>query len=76
MTATVLDGARREAAAAGYTLDAFLREWCERGSQGLKAEWLHKPLARAVQQHKYAGAAQAIFGKQGNFNNHGEVIDV
>lgn len=40
VTATVLDGARTEAGKAGMTLDAFLREWCTRGSQGLKAEWL------------------------------------
>ncbi len=40
VTQTVLDGAQREAAKAGMTLEAFLREWCSRGSQGLKAEWL------------------------------------
>jgi uncharacterized protein YdaU (DUF1376 family) len=40
VTATVVAGARDEAAKAGMTLDAFLREWCTRGSQGLKAEWL------------------------------------
>lgn len=37
---TVLDGAKEEAGKAGMTLDAFLREWVNRGSQGLKAEWL------------------------------------
>lgn len=37
---TVLDGAQEEAGKAGMTLDAFLREWVNRGSQGLKAEWL------------------------------------
>ncbi len=40
VTATVLEGAKNEAAKAGMTLEAFLREWCIRGSQGLKAEWL------------------------------------
>ncbi|ARU06159.1 hypothetical protein CCO03_17075 [Comamonas serinivorans] len=40
VTATVLDSARREAEKAGMSLDAFLREWCLRGSQGLKADWL------------------------------------
>ena len=40
VTQTVLDDAQREAAKAGMTLEAFLREWCSRGSQGLKAEWL------------------------------------
>lgn len=40
VTATVLASAKTEAAKAGMTLEAFLREWCHRGSQGLKAEWL------------------------------------
>jgi uncharacterized protein YdaU (DUF1376 family) len=37
---TVLAEAEREAVKAGMTLDAFLRLWCARGSQGLQAEWL------------------------------------
>jgi hypothetical protein len=45
VTATVLDGARAEASKAGLDLDAFLRVWCTRGSQGLQAEWL-KPSER------------------------------
>lgn len=45
VTATVLDGARSEASKAGLDLDAFLRVWCTRGSQGLQAEWL-KPAER------------------------------
>mgnify|MGYP003442322987 FL=1 len=40
VTATVLEGAKAEAAKAGMTLDAFLRVWCRRGSQSLEAEWL------------------------------------
>lgn len=40
VTATVLDGAKSEAMKAGMTLDAFLRVWCRRGSQGLEADWL------------------------------------
>ena len=40
VTNTVIDGARREAGKAGMTFEAFLQEWCERGSQGLKAEWI------------------------------------
>lgn len=39
-TASAVDGARAEAAKAGMSLEEFLREWCMRGSQGLKAEWL------------------------------------
>lgn len=40
VTDTVINGARSEAAKAGMTLTEFLTEWCTRGSQGLKAEWL------------------------------------
>lgn len=40
VTDTVISGAREEAAKAGMTLEAFLRVWCTRGSQGLQAEWL------------------------------------
>jgi hypothetical protein len=47
---TVLDGAVAEAAKAGMSLDAFLRVWCTRGTQGLQAEWL-KPHERPIQQH-------------------------
>jgi hypothetical protein len=40
VTATVLDGARKEAAKASISLEAFLRVWCRRGTQGLEAAWL------------------------------------
>jgi uncharacterized protein YdaU (DUF1376 family) len=40
VTATVLDGARKEADKLGWPLEKFLIEWCTRGSQGLKAEWV------------------------------------
>lgn len=46
VTATVIDAARAEAEKAGMTLEAFLRTWCARGSQGLQADWL-KPHERA-----------------------------
>ena len=63
VTGTVLDGARQEAQQAGVTLEAFLREWCLRGTQGLKAAWLRQ--SHSAQPHpsnaKYAGAAAAIF---------------
>jgi uncharacterized protein YdaU (DUF1376 family) len=45
VTATVIAGAEAEAGKAGMTLDAFLRAWCARGSQGLQADWL-KPNER------------------------------
>jgi hypothetical protein len=43
ITKTVLDGAIAEAKKLGWTLEQFLIEWCNRGSQGLKAEWIVKP---------------------------------
>jgi len=46
VNATVVAGARAEAAKADMTLTAFLAKWCERGSQGLEAAWL-KPHERA-----------------------------
>lgn len=40
ITATVIDGARQEAAKAGIPFEDFLKIWCLRGSQGLQASWL------------------------------------
>ena len=40
VTETVVKGARSEAAKLGWDLERFLVEWCTRGSQGLKAEWV------------------------------------
>lgn len=48
VTATTLIGAQAEANKAGMSLDAFLRVWCRRGSQGLEADWL-KPNERGQQ---------------------------
>lgn len=46
VTATVIASATLEAEKAAMTLEAFLRVWCARGSQGLQADWL-KPSERA-----------------------------
>jgi len=43
ITQTVLNGAIVEAKILGWPLEKFLAEWCSRGSQGLKAEWIVKP---------------------------------
>ena len=51
VTETVLQGARQEAAKAGLTLEAFLKVWCQRGSQGLQADWL-KPNERPQSKGK------------------------
>ena len=40
VTETVVKGARAEADKLGWGLERFLVEWCTRGSQGLKAEWV------------------------------------
>ena len=40
VTETVVKGARAEAGKLGWELERFLVEWCTRGSQGLKAEWV------------------------------------
>lgn len=65
VTPTVIAQARKEAAKAQMSLDAFLAVWCARGSQGLMADWL-KPNERASSANtntsKYAGAAKAIWG--------------
>jgi len=45
VTPTVIHGALGEAEKAGLSLEAFLRIWCHRGTQGLQAEWL-KPNER------------------------------
>ena len=47
VTQTVIDGAKTEAEKAGMSLEAFLRVWCTRGTQGLQADWL-KPHERAA----------------------------
>lgn len=40
VTDTVVSGAREEATKAGMNLEAFLKVWCTRGTQGLQADWL------------------------------------
>ncbi len=62
VTATVVQAAEDEARKAGMGLEAFLRVWCARGSQGLEAAWL-KPAERgstepAWQQEKRDRMAQ------------------
>lgn len=51
VTDTVVLEAAKEADKAGLSLEAFLRVWCARGSQGLMAEWL-KPTERGKPQEK------------------------
>jgi hypothetical protein len=63
VTPTVVEAAQAEAQKAGMPLEAFLVEWCLRGSQGLKAAWLDPrrmgggPPLSAVERVKAANAA-------------------
>lgn len=63
VTPTVVESARSEAGIAGLTLEAFLRVWCARGSQGLQADWLkaHELPARSPPKtfHERETAAKA-----------------
>jgi len=59
VTETVVSSARGEAIKAGMSLDAFLRVWCARGSQGLQAEWL-KPEERNRGSPQRAPSAAAL----------------
>jgi hypothetical protein len=49
VTQTVVEGAKIEAEKLKWSLEKFLIEWCTRGSQGLKAEWI-LPKASFAQQ--------------------------
>ncbi len=51
---TVLEAARKEAGKAGMSLEAFLRVWCLRGSQGLQAEWLDSKERQQANETTYA----------------------
>ena len=55
VTATVLEGAQKEANKAGMPLESFLRLWCARGSQGLQAAWL-----KADERHAVASAFEGM----------------
>ncbi len=63
VTETVVEQARKEATKAGMSLNQFLKEWCLRGSQGLKAEWLTNGTDKRTEHQKRQDAqTQAIFG--------------
>lgn len=62
---TAIGEARSEAAKAGMTLEAFLRVWCARGSQGLQADWI-KPAER--------GGVVTPIGKQRAIEEHNRAV--
>lgn len=61
---TVVEQARKEAAKAQMSLSQFLKEWCLRGSQGLKAEWLtnNQNDKRTEHQKRQDATARALLG--------------
>ena len=66
VTNTVVNGARKEAEKLGWSLEQFLVEWCTRGSQGLKAEWISKdnPMSKTGQtnQSVMSGLTRGLVG--------------
>jgi hypothetical protein len=71
VTATVLEGARKEAFKLDWPLEKFLAEWCTRGSQGLKAEWV-KPDQQSMSktglmnQKVISGLTRGLIGGDNN----------
>ena len=68
---TAIDGAREEALKIGWTLQQFLAEWCTRGSQGLKADWI-KPDQQGmsktgqINQKVISGLTRGLIGGDNN----------
>ena len=62
---TAIDGAREEAAKIGWTLQQFLVEWCTRGSQGLKADWIKPAEKQTFAQQAADIARTTVPAKQG-----------
>jgi len=68
---TAIEGAREEAAKIGWTLQQFLVEWCTRGSQGLKAEWIkpdQQSMSKTGQMNKkvISGLTRGLIGGDNN----------
>lgn len=70
VTETVIKGARSEAEKLGWAFERFLVEWCTRGSQGLKAEWVEKPngLTKTGQMNRavMSGLTRGLMGGNSN----------
>ena len=78
VTETVVNGARKEATKAGMSLNQFFREWCLRGSQGLKAEWIKKdqPSNGRVTANSALFASMTHLHTNLKEESHGRTIDV
>lgn len=72
---TVIEGARDEASKLGWTLEQFLREWCLRGSQGLKASWI-KDQPRTFESAKDRSRRETIEALTGRKSNDHSIIDI
>lgn len=69
VTETVVKGARQEANKLGWPLEKFLAEWCTRGSQGLKAEWVKdQTMSRTGQTNQtvMSGLTRGLIGGGNN----------
>jgi uncharacterized protein YdaU (DUF1376 family) len=71
VTETVVNGARQEAQKLGWPLEQFLIEWCTRGSQGLKAEWIkpdQQSMSKTGQMNKkvISGLTRGLIGGDSN----------
>ena len=71
VTETVVNGARQEANKLGWPLEQFLIEWCTRGSQGLKAEWIkpdQQSISKTGQMNKkvISGLTRGLIGGDNN----------
>ncbi|MBY0475439.1 MAG: helix-turn-helix domain-containing protein [Nitrosomonas sp.] len=80
ITATAMQGFRREAAQAGISLQDALILCCTNGWQGFKAEWYHKAQAPPPYQSRQqiaSIAARSIFGNESSNEKciEGEVIE-
>lgn len=68
---TAIEGARQEANKLGWPLEKFLVEWCTRGSQSLKAEWV-KPDQQGmsktgqINQKVISGLTRGLIGGDNN----------
>lgn len=62
VTDGVIEGARREAAKLGWTLDRTLSEWVFRGSQGFQAEWITDGRSKAASGDDYLAGYLARAG--------------
>lgn len=72
---TVIAAARDEANKLGWTLEQFLKEWCLRGSQGLKASWIKEP-TRGYESAKDRSRRETIEALTGRKSHDHTIIDI